>query len=528
MATADWPIGERANRVANGSRQGQARTGILFLWRGANTSLAVESQSVLYSPAGVALSLVGSNSNPAVSYSNPLQGSANYYTGANPAMWVTGLPRYSTAALAGVYPGINAQYTVDASGVMTLTFSLAAGVRVQLLQFAITQAASLNVSSSGGLTAQVGSPSEPPAITYPAPMASQGSGANQVNLAASFAVQSATSFGIVVQGIDTTQPLAISVPLSGNGAYSPPPVEYPYGPTLQHASDSAANNYYTTAIADAAGSSALFSSIPGVGCDSTVNSPIPCSDVAVYKYSAAGMRQFITYLSGQYDETAGFVGLASNTGNLVVAGTTDSANFPATASAAQPAYAGPPATAKGFAGGNFFAAVLDPTLGRLQAATFLGGPNAAMMGAAALGSDGSLYFLSAHLVSSSANMPVTMGALQSACQDNPCDNGYVAHLSLGLDKLLYGTYLPGDSQATAQLYSDGSVYYAGTAEAGFPTTPNAYQTQNAGGEDGIAGTLPQGTFHVVVIVCNICGREGAPPSIGCSRAKVCREDPGRS
>ena len=57
--------------------QGQAKAGILFLWRGANNSLAVEAQSVLYSPVGAALSLVGSNSNPAVSYSDALPGLAN-------------------------------------------------------------------------------------------------------------------------------------------------------------------------------------------------------------------------------------------------------------------------------------------------------------------------------------------------------------------------------------------------------------------------------------------------------------------
>ena len=39
------------------------------------------------------------------------------------------------------------------------------------------------------------------------------------------------------------------------------------------------------------------------------------------------------------------------------------------------------------------------------------------------------------------------------------------------------------------MYSDGSVYYAGTAEAGFPTTTGAWQTQNAGGDDGIVARL---------------------------------------
>ena len=58
-----------------------------------------------------------------------------------------------------------------------------------------------------------------------------------------------------------------------------------------------------------------------------------CSDVAIYKYSAAGVLDFITYLSGESQESAGFVGLAPN-GALVVAGSTDSSNFPVTAVAA--------------------------------------------------------------------------------------------------------------------------------------------------------------------------------------------------
>jgi hypothetical protein len=106
-----------------------------------------------------------------------------------------------------------------------------------------------------------------------------------------------------------------------------------------------------------------------------------------------------------------------------------------------------------------------------------------------MGTDGSLYFLPAFTIYFGAGMPVSSGALLTACQSNPCYSGYAARLSPALDKLLYGTYLPGTSQATAQLYSDGSVYYAGTADTGFPATPGAYQTQNAGGNDGIVARL---------------------------------------
>jgi hypothetical protein len=251
--------------------QGQAKAGILFFCRGANSGLAVSAQSVFYSPLGAVLSLVASNSNPAVSFSDALPGLANYYTGADPQMWATGVSRYGTATLAGVYPGVNAQYTSGANGVLTLNLVLAAGVNVQSVQFAIAQATSLAARSDGGLTAEFGSPPVQTGITYPPPVASQGSGSGQANLVASFALQSATSFGVVVQGVDTTQPLEISIRLNGDSVYEAPAPEW--STTFQQASDSAGNNYYAMAIADVAGNSPPFPGISGVGCGNTLGAP---------------------------------------------------------------------------------------------------------------------------------------------------------------------------------------------------------------------------------------------------------------
>jgi uncharacterized protein (TIGR03437 family) len=255
--------------------------------------------------------------------------------------------------------------------------------------------------------------------------------------------------------------------------------------------DSSGNTFFAATIADAAGKDGPFPTITPEGCGVTTGSPLPCSDVAVYKYSATGVLTFITYLAGQAQESSGFLGIAPD-GSLVVAGTTDSVDFPVTAAALQRIYGGPTAS-PGSDGppfsGDYFAVRLDAATGLLQASTFLGGPNADTMGTAALGADGSLYFLPVWLGQPSTEMPVTSGSLQAACQDNPCQNGYVAHLSAAFDKLIFATYLPGIVQATAQLHSDGSVYYAGAAVAGFPTTPGAYQSQNEGGYDGIIARL---------------------------------------
>jgi hypothetical protein len=62
-------------------------------------------------------------------------------------------------------------------------------------------------------------------------------------------------------------------------------------------------------------------------------------------------------------------------------------------------------------GDDFFAATLHPATGFLQSSTFPGGPNTDTMGTAALGADGSLYFLPISGGVHSAGMPPgsTMG-----------------------------------------------------------------------------------------------------------------------
>jgi uncharacterized protein (TIGR03437 family) len=374
---------------------------------------------------------------------------------------------------------------------LTLSLLLGAGIDPKSIQFQIAEAASITVSAGGSLVAQIGSTATfAPKLVYLPPVAVQASGFGQVTRSTSFAVLSATSFGLVVHGVDPSLPLQISMQLT---SLSPEP-----SPFAVETSDAAGNTFLAAIVADAAGKDAPFPAIGGNGCGTAFGQPVACSDVAIYKFSAAGILQFITYLAGETDENAGFLGFAPG-GSLVLAGTTDSADFPMTAAALQPVYGGPAATPNddffGFhISGDFFAAILDPATGQLQSSTFLGGPNADTMGTAALGADGSLYFLPVSAAFATKGMPVTSGALQPTCPGNQCLTGYVARLNPSLNRLIYGTYLPGSSQATAQLYSDGSVYYAGTAGPGFPTTPNAYQPQSAGGSNAIVARLdPTGT-----------------------------------
>ncbi len=269
-------------------------------------------------------------------------------------------------------------------------------------------------------------------------------------------------------------------------------------PALQRpifTNDTQGNQYASVPISDYAGKDAPFPNGDyGFGCTSGLGLPQPCSDVAVYKFSKSGDLAFVDYLCGKTNEAPVSLDVAPD-GSIVVTGVTDSNNFPTTPSAFQPAYAGPAAvatlTAPPEISGDLFATKIDPTTGAVLASTFFGGPNAEQGQIAHVGADGSVYFLPKFLEPNTSQMPTTAGALQPQCDDTlpRCTNGYAARLSASLDKLLFGTYLPGANSASAKLHADGSIYFGGVAASGFPTTPGALQSQSAGGYDATVGRL---------------------------------------
>jgi uncharacterized protein (TIGR03437 family) len=465
--------------------QGQAKPEILFVSR--SSSLAVSAQSIVFYPFGAHQTFVASNPDPGVGFLDPLPGVANSFTGADESNWVTGIPRYATAHLSGIYPGIDARYVMDTGGQLTLKLLLQQGADPSAIVFEVPEAVNVTAGVDGALIVRLGTERLNPYLTYPAPVAFQETASGPASRSVSFEALSTTRFGFRVEEHNVTLPLQIEIKLGEPAALST---------TAQRAVDAAGNLFVAETIPDSAGKDDPFPAEPGEGCASFDTHPIACSDVAVYKISAAGELVFVSYLAGSTREEVSFLGLAPD-GALTVTGATDSADFPVTAGSLQTLYAGP---AAGFsdsnshpAAGDFFAVRIDPATGTLETSTYLGGPDADTIGETALGADGSVYLMPKFLVTFGAALPVTGGALQTECSADPCPNGYAARISPALDMLLYGTYLPGRA-IVAKLHSDGSVYYAGNAGAGFPATPAAYQPQLAREPDGIVARLdPSGS-----------------------------------
>jgi hypothetical protein len=421
--------------------QGQATPGVLFLNRG-YYSLAVKGSSILFSPQDVELSLIGGRINPGVEFSNRLPGVVNSLTGPDSKSWATGIPRYATGRVSEILPGVNAEYTADADGALRLRLLCAAGVSPKEVVFEVRRAAGVERTPAGTLQVRLGPSRMDPFLLFPAPTAFQSSGVATTSRAVRYAVQSSMRFGFDVQGVDISLPLSIEIRLT-EARLSPG-----YTPSRSvglQVNDTVGNIYAAAELPDGAGKEDPFPNLQGTGCGLSMIGPVPCMDVAVYKFSRSGELIFVSYLSGRINESLEFLEQAPD-GGLVVTGTTSSLDFPVTVNAFQGTFGGPvpaPVNGESIFEGDLFAVKLDSATGIPFASTFFGGESADQIGKTALGSDGSVYFLPKWLGRRSPKMPSARGALKPEC-DDPCVNGYAARLSPSLDSTWTGA---GDGRA---------------------------------------------------------------------------------
>jgi uncharacterized protein (TIGR03437 family) len=387
--------------------------------------------------------------------------------------------------LSEIYPGIDATYRSDPNGPLTLNLTVRPGADLSAVVFEIAKAVSIQMTADGLLQARLGSSRLDPSMLYVAPTAFQEGRARR----ASYVVLSTKRFGLQIDDRDDSLPLRVEMSLGGA----------PVVPSkVNHVFDRDGNTFVAVTVADAAGKDAPFAADQVEACGRNIAFPVACTDAVVYKISKSGDVVFMSFLSGRTREAATFIGIGPD-GAPTITGTTDSADFPVSAAALQRTYGGPTPQPIGAYDpheiwGDFFAAKLDPATGVLRTATYFGGPNGDRIGETVLAADGSVHFVHKWLGWRTAGMPVSSGALQRECLGDPCASGYAARIASSLDRLIYGTYLPGHIQATAKLHSDGSLYYSGTAAGGFPTTPGALQRQPVDAEDGIVARLdPSGS-----------------------------------
>ena len=199
---------------------------------------------------------------------------------------------------------------------------------------------------------------------------------------------------------------------------------------------------------------------------------------------------FSSYLGGSGDDAATAIAL-DGYGDLLVAGTTDSTNFPVTDNAIQPTFGGGSSSCAGrlLTCGDAFAVEIYYADGQdMYFSTYIGGSgDDGVWKGAAVDSNDNFYIAG---TTNSPNFP-TANPFQASyggptpdtscdASNDPCGDGFVTEISGDLTGYVFSTYLGGsgdDGIAGLALDNLGDIFVTGyTSSPNFPTTTGAYKT----------------------------------------------------
>ncbi len=417
----------------------------------------VDRDRVAFDP--VRLQFIGSNPSTAIRQGGALPGRVSYLKGKDTAKWHTDLPTYSDVTYSDLYPGINLEYT-GKDGQLKGTYTLAPGTDPASIRWLYRGASGLALDEQGNLQMTVGNT----ALKEEAPQAWQEIDGRRVTVSSRYVILADGTVGFALGEYDHLQPLVIDPTLTYStylgGFYG----DWARGVTV----DSAGNMY----IVGSASSSDFPLQDPYQPLLRGGN-----NDAFIAKFSADGSTLlYSTFLGGgpgpegTGGDSASFISV-DGSGNMIVAGLTDSLDFPTTPGAYQTEFSGPD---------SLFVTKLNATGSSLIFSTYIG--YLFDDGGFAVDSAGNTYFTSYFYPG--FNRYVDVGKLNSTGTD------------LIFDRAIGGEIRgPGDDNSDSAgqgltLDSAGNLYITGyTRAADFPVTFGAYRTQIERYEDGFVMKL---------------------------------------
>jgi len=390
------------------------------------------------------------------------------FHGADPARWRAGLPTYEQVSLGEVWPGIEVSLAARGGSVEKL-FTVKPGARVALIRVRVEGARDLTLDSGGALVAETGLG----AVTFTAPIAYQLHADGRRAVAVTYE-RRGREYGFTAGTYDRSLPLVIdpllqATYLGGSGV------------------DVAAALAIHPKTGDVYVAGPTFSTdFPGTtGGAQPVGGLLGDAFVARLNSALTILRQ-ATYLGGSNANEGTALAIHPTTGEIYVAGRTQSTDFPGTTGGAQPTYAGRE---------DAFVARLNSALTTLAQATYLGGSGVDVAAALAIHpTTGDAYVAG---MTSSTNFPGTSGGAQSTFAGG-IDDAFVARLNSALTTLRQATYLGGNlggngaDEATALAIHPitGDVYVGGRTEStNFPGTSAGAQPVNGGVDDAFVARL---------------------------------------
>ena len=456
-------------------------------------------------PAGHAyrVHFAGASGGPAPVGEQPISLLRNYLRGPDPAGWVRDAPAFGAVLYPRLYPGIDLRLHDNPRRQLEYTFTVRPGGRPGAIALRYEGTDGLRLDAAGNLliATSLGR------VTELAPRAWQLAPDGQPEPVPCAFVLESTTVHFRFGAYDPARPLIID-PVILFATYTGAPADN-WGHT---AAPDAQGNLYSAGTIFAAG----YPVSPGA-FDPGFNGSI---DVAIIKYnpSATGpaARVYATYLGGSGVDAPHRL-IVNPQGELLILGTTGSANFPVTAGAYSTRFRGGPArTVLNYCieyrnGVDLFVSRLSADGRSLLGSSYLGGSGTdgfvgnnqppfgstlnfpisnslEFMGDIQLDAVGNVFVAAS---TGSPDFPVA-GAASVAYRGGQSD-AVVAQLSPDLGQLRWATCLGGSAtDAAFALVPDrqGGVYVAGaTGSPNFPFSATAYQSAKRGGPDAFVAHI---------------------------------------
>ncbi len=409
------------------------------------------------------LQFQGANPYTEITGTQSLPGVVNYLYGNDAAHWQRNVPTYAGMTYQSLYPGIDLQYDGQ-DGNVKGTYTVAPGADPQQIRWRYQGTHNVRIDTAGNVQVAVADQ----VLTESAPVVWQTIAGRQVPVAARYVLAADGTLGFALGAYNAAYPLVID-PVLAFSTYLGGS-EYDYGYAI--ATDGAGNAYVTgkTKSANFPVKNPLDGTLAGTGTN----------DAFIAKYGAQGGLVYATYFGGSSEENnvADKVGIAvDGTGNVYVAGSTQSTNFPVV-NANQP-------VCKGTVCSDAFVAKLNAQGSAFVYATYLGGDLTDYSTDIAVDSAGNAYVAGN---TGSKNFPL----LNPADSTQAGTEGFVTKFNATGSAYVFSTYLGGsgsDYSAGIALDNATNVYITGgTTSTDFPTR-SPRQAANAGSYDGFVTEL---------------------------------------
>lgn len=450
------------------------------------------------------------NANPAVQISGWLPTAAlqNYFIGSDESRWARDVKSYAEVRYKEIYQGINFRIFTQNTA-LKYEFEVAPGANPMNIALRYEGATGITLEANGNLTVQ----SSLQTITEYKPYTFQVINGTEVEVPSHF----------ILEG----QTLRFDFPKGYNPDY-----ELIIDPQLVFStySGSISDNWGNCATFDAQGHTYTGGTVFGrnfpvtIGAFQVIFGELV--DVALQKFSPDGRNLlFSTFLGGGNAEIPHSM-IINNRNQLIIFGTTGSANFPTTATAFDRTFNGgvahePIGGIQYLAGSDIFISIISNLGNQLIASTYVGGSGNdgvnlreiqgitllsplirnygdELRGEVVVDANDNVYIASC---TRSTNFPVRNAFANTL---SGATDGVVFRMNPTLSILDWSTYLGGsgfDAAYSLRIASTGEVLVCGgTTSTSFPITPGALNSVYAGATDGFvvrlsaAGALLNSTF----------------------------------